>query len=704
MRTDPVRAANRWNWPALIVLLTLLVAWLLVEILRNGPQMALLVVGLLITLTALCLIARRGRIDLLVTAKWKAWLFPVTCSVIAVAMSVGGLNGSSSALVPWAVDGVVPSGGLIAGTAKVIRSDEWMVHTPWLLSQARQTHPFSAHNPSVGGKRAPLVCNLPVAHWSICFRPELWIFLTGLKPESAFAFFWNFKWWSLLCGSYALLLLITRGESLLSAAGALILLWTSTIQWWFSSPTLMPDMVGLWCFALAAGFVAVVHEKYWARALLSAAYAFCALGFLFCCYPPFQIPLLTLFAPLLVALVYDRKTGRHWTGLAVATGLVIIGAGVFVWQLRDTLSTISGLVYPGRRFSTGGGVPWTSVVHGFLTLGASEAHFPKKFVNVVAASSFLNALPLLACVYLTRWRRSHSHDIVQLVLLAFAAFAAFFAGYGFPRFLATVSLWSYATTERLSVALALVSVLAICRFLSSHVEPASIRVGRWHAVIGVVIFGAVLVVANHELDNFLAPAVLAAIWLFYSVAGLFLVARFRLACVAMILFPLAFLNAGINPLSRGIPGYGMTSLSPVVAELHRAFPQTRWIVIGSYARAAIISSLIRVTGATVLSGVTAVPNQDMLDRLDPKHENKAVYSRYAAVCFFSGTGSVTAPEFELQQTTVYAVRLPLTDEWLGLAGIDGVVVPDAPDLTIPHHYREVASVSGFRFWIRSPAD
>jgi hypothetical protein len=670
----------------------------------NVAEKAPLLLALFATLTALCIVEGRGGIGPVIAGGRNVWLFPAVCSVVALAMSSAGFNGSSSAELFSAVDNVPSSRGLILGEAKFIRSDEWAVYTPWLLSQAKQIHPFSSHNPSVGGKHSPLVCsNLPVAHWTMCFRPELWPFFTGLTVESAFAFFWNFKWWSLLCGSYVLLLVVTRGESFLSAAGALMLLWTSTVQWWFSSLMLMPDMVGLWCFALAAGFGAVVHQKRWWRVLLSAAYAFCALGFLLCCYPPFQIPLLTLFAPLLFALVHDRKTLRHWTAFAAATGLVAVGASVFAWQLRDTLSAMSALIYPGQRFSTGGGVPWTTIVHGFLTLGIAQLHYPKNFDNVVAASSFLNALPLLACVHLARWRRSQRHDAVQSVLLAFAALTVLFAVCGIPRWLAKVSLWSYVTTERLSVPLAVVSVLAICRFLAPRVTSGNMRIGRWYVLVGAFGFGVVLIAANRELHNFVPPAALAAVWLFYSVAGVLLVAKFRLACVAMILFPVVFLNGAINPLGRGIPAYQATSVSPVMAELRKTFPRAHWIVMGMSVRAGSVSALFKAAGATVLSGVTMVPNQEMLDGLDPKHENAFVYSRAAHVCFLPGAESAAAPVFELNQTTVYTVRLPLTDRWLRLAGIDGMVILDAPDMAVPQHYLEVASVSGCRFWIRESA-
>lgn len=702
MRIDAVRPAIRGPRFALIVLLAALGTWLLGQILFQSSThfQWLRPLGLLVTLAALWIVIWRGGANSVLAWEPNAWIFPAACSVIALAMSLGGLNGSSSAELFAAVDGAPPDRGLILGEAKFIRSDEWMVHTPWLLSQVKQNHPFSARNPSVGGKHAPLVCNLPVAHWSLFFRPELWPFFTGLKPESAFAFFWNFKWWSLLCGSYALLLVATRGASLLSAAGAGMLLWTSTIQWWFSSPTLMPDMVGLWCFALAAGFGAVMSERRWLRAVLAAAYAFCGLGFVFCCYPPFQIPLLTLSAPLLLALVYDHRTRRNWVAFAIATSLVMIGIGVFGWQLRDTLSTISTLVYPGERFSTGGGASWSSIVQGFVTLGIAQLHYPKTFDNVVAASSFLNALPVLACVHLARSRRASRQDIVQWVLISFAAFAVLFAVCGFPRWLAKASLWSYVTTERLSVPLALVSVLAMCRFLSPNLTPGETAVKRWWVLGGVLVFGAVLVAANRELHDFVAPATLAAIWLFYSVTGTLLVARFRFACVTMLLLPLVLLNGAVNPLGRGLPGYDGTSISRVLAELRTTFPQTRWIVVGPDPRGTTVSTMLKATGATVLSGFTAVPDREMLDALDPRHENASVYSRYAIVRFLPGSESAAAPEFKLEHTTVYTVQLPLTDRWLRPAGIDGVVVVDAPDLSAPPFYREVASASGCRFWIR----
>jgi hypothetical protein len=666
----------------------------------GAGRSAVLLIALVATVAALCLIVFQSG-ERPAEPMWSnAWLFPAVCTVIAITMSVARLNGSSSAMLARAVDGSSPSAGVLLGTAKSIRSDEWMVHTPWLLSQTQQPIPFPSHNLSVGDERAPLVCNLPVAHWSAFFRPELWPFFARLPFELAFAFFWNFKWWSLVCGSYTLLMLVARGRPAIAAAGALMLLWTSTIQWWFSSPTLMPDMIGLWCFAVAAAVGAIVHPHRFSRILLAAAFVFCALGFAFCCYPRFQVPLITLSVPLGWALLRDRNAARHWVAISAASLVILAGAALFFWQVRETVVRISGLVYPGQTFSTGGGAPWSSVAEGFLTLGMSEFHYPIKFDNVVAAASLVNPLPLLACLYVARFRRGARVDLVQFVLLAFGAFAFAFATIGIPAWLAKASLWSYVTTERTSVALAIVSTCALCRYLSSQNDLR--RINGFLAAAGVAIFALVLVAANRNLGNFVTPIGVAAIGVYYSATAVVLAAGTRFAAIALTLFPLSFFHVMINPLSRGVPAYQASSLSGVMHDLHVQFPGTKWIVFGSFPHGSIVSGLLKTTGANVGSGVIAVPDRKMLHRLDRAGESAAVYSRYAAVNFLPGRPGSAAPVFHLQEKSIYSIELPLTDGWLRAAGVDGVLVLNAPALPVPDQWREIASVSTCRFWVRSP--
>ena len=97
--------------------------------------------------------------------------------------SVVKLNGSSTALWQDLADQQPAKMGVIAGTPKNIRSDEWLVHTPWIWSQAEQQPSFPVMNRNIGNGVAPLLTNLPARHWSMLFRPQMWGFFFLIKNE-----------------------------------------------------------------------------------------------------------------------------------------------------------------------------------------------------------------------------------------------------------------------------------------------------------------------------------------------------------------------------------------------------------------------------------------------------------------------------------------------------------------------------------------
>ncbi|PYJ89012.1 MAG: hypothetical protein DME70_02935, partial [Verrucomicrobia bacterium] len=138
------------------------------------------------------------------------------------AFSFLGLNGSSTALWRYYADREMPDAGVLLGSPQEIRSDEWVLQTPWIFSQASRTPAFSPTNPNVGSDVTPLVTNLPVRHWSTLFRPQMWPFFL-LSPERAFAFYWNLKSFALLLGSFLFFGVLSGGKTLLDLAGALLL-------------------------------------------------------------------------------------------------------------------------------------------------------------------------------------------------------------------------------------------------------------------------------------------------------------------------------------------------------------------------------------------------------------------------------------------------------------------------------------------------
>src|SRR6266516_4708492 len=159
-----------------------------------------------------------------------------------------------------------------------------------MLSQAIHHPRFPVANPQWGPEKVPLTMNVPVAHWSMLFRPQYWGFIL-LDVERAFAFYWNMKIFLLVAGVFTLLMLLTHGSFLISAFGAAWVLWSGFTQWWYSTPAMLPEMIG--CLALgvvAAHYIARSRGKA-AAAIGAALLTVCAVNFALCLYPPFQVPL-----------------------------------------------------------------------------------------------------------------------------------------------------------------------------------------------------------------------------------------------------------------------------------------------------------------------------------------------------------------------------------------------------------------------------
>ena len=154
------------------------------------------------------------------------------CFILLISASILKINGSS--VDNWnTLLGKAKSTNVILGQARPVRSDEWMVATPLMLSQAKQVPRFPLHNESVGAANTPLLFNLPVSSLAAFFRPQYWGFFI-FDFETAFSLYWNLKTIGLFLSFFLLLLLLTANNFWLSIFGSLWLLYSAFMQWWLS--------------------------------------------------------------------------------------------------------------------------------------------------------------------------------------------------------------------------------------------------------------------------------------------------------------------------------------------------------------------------------------------------------------------------------------------------------------------------------------
>src|SRR5258708_335754 len=98
-----------------------------------------------------------------VATDWSFIFIAVCCSLFLICVFLR-LNGSSAAFWARALPAPDEPTGLIAGDARLTRSDEWLVWTPAALAQLHHIPPMPIENPALGAGASPLLMSLPVRH------------------------------------------------------------------------------------------------------------------------------------------------------------------------------------------------------------------------------------------------------------------------------------------------------------------------------------------------------------------------------------------------------------------------------------------------------------------------------------------------------------------------------------------------------------
>lgn len=634
--------------------------------------------------------------------RWPTWLHrlgatasddatirfdPPATLAVALAVLLGGigvaanLNFSSvgmwDAYLPPAAD--APASTLI-GTPRAIRSDEWLVQTPWMLSQA--SHGLPVANANVGGERSPLLTSVPVAHPAAVLQPEFWGFAL-FDAERAIAWFWMFKVVGLFLSAFLLLMLLTRSDTAVSLAGATWLGLSSYTQWWFSS-NLTEILIGF-CLAL----VGLAYTCLSRRSLgIAGGLVLLLLGaatFVLQLYPPYQVPLGYLALVLVAATVAEparRAAFRERARLRIACLLVAaaVMAGVLgaVWlDGGATIDAIGQTVYPGKRSFVGGDMTWWRLFDGlFEGWRIGEEVHPYPASNASESSNFVLLFPLaLAAMFAAR--RSLARDR-QPLLLALGAFCCLLAAWmtitlpsPLANGLAKATLLSYVAPLRALPALAVASILLCATWIAWQRRRGpgqAVHVPAWVGVVAVVVayhVGAVL--AGHDRAYFTGWRIMLGC----VVVGLAFLAigRGRAKPFVWMVLLVAAPAVTVNPLARGL---GPLLDKPVLQAARDAGGAggTRWIIAGG----GILPQAFKASGLDVLGGPTFLPDRKAMAAFDPSGASRAVWDRYAHVVIDSRPG-LPAATFELLHPDIYRITLDFCSTAVDQAGITHVAFP-----------------------------
>ena len=594
-----------------------------------------------------------------ITDRRRLLMFPLAVFVVLMTFTAFGISGSSTPLL--ATD--AGSGdSVVFGLPRSIRSDEWIVHTPMVISQVENDSPRYG-DVGVGSHDMSILSDLPVLDWTAVFHPNHWAYPI-LPIDNAYAF----DWWSvgaiLVLGTYCFLLVVT-GSLRWSILGALFLYGSPYLHWWYTASVF--TAIGWMAFAGAFLLVAVTSTGR-RRIVFSALGAFSLVCFALVIYPPWQIP-----AAIAVAGVTSGALWTRWrtnaaslrsivtAGAAMAV-LTLIPLGVFVLTHRPAMNAIAHTVYPGARVIPGGSLPWTHLFSSWFGLnyltngsGMRGALFP----NESEASSFLFlgvtllfALPLV-------WRFvAPLGDRLRGVMIATVAVMALFLTQlfvGLPKIVARVTYLSVVPEPRTLIGLGFSSMVLVV-VIGVSLERFEIpRRTKWFATAVLVVVSAVCVTGlaqDFRSVNAAAGSRLIAIAVIAAVASAALYFWRPLVSVGVLALFGLMVSVPVNPLVIGISQTRDSLVVSTVRTIASASNGDGAWVADTYP----LASLLTTAGVRNLSGVNLYPNVAAWEIIDPSHTYENAWNRYSQAVWSFDT-NLKAAVVALPQADMVEVKI-----------------------------------------------
>ena len=576
------------------------------------------------------LLARFGKrmTDFLYRYRYAICLF---IFVICVAFAVSG-----SSIGCWNHQDYLggTDSGIIAGVSREIRSDEWFVSTPMAFSQYyNPSGHFSYFSEIVRGTPTDVFLEYgqPVLSAAEIFRPFHWGYLF-LPQANGLAFYWCGRLIALFLVSFEMGMLISKKNKTLSLMFALTVLLAPVVQWWFA-------INGLVEMLIYAQLAVVMLHKYletdsvkW-RSLYAGVILLCAGGYILTMYPSWMVPIGYILLGLIIWVLMEHHRKIHfrkWDILILAVEcLCFLGLMYIIFRnSMDTIRAISDTVYPGKRFETGGGhgQNLTNYVSGIwyaMTGTGTE-------VNVCESAAFIDFFPLCYIIPLWVIFKDRIRDKLLVILLIISVFLEVYVAFGFPGFLAKVTLLSNSQSSRVIAVAGFCNLLLLIRALSlmrtrMHIAgAAAVAAG---CTVLCVWTNVAYFPAFYEKQAFIpfTAVIFGAAFLLILLASSQTVKRLLLGVVFIIMLMAGLL---VNPVRRGADNiYGSDSVQ-YMREIVSDDPEALWIVEGM---GVPINNLPIMAGAKTVNSTNIYPALDRWRILDPDGEYENVYNRYAHI-------------------------------------------------------------------------
>ena len=588
---------------------------------------------------------------------WIATIILILCTIFQI---------SGSSIGCWEkVLGYNTDKGILAGTSRSIRSDEWAVFTPMALGQTANGFKYMNNNLR-GGYPTDMfiIYGQPVKDISMIFRlTQIGYLLFG--AGAGLAFYWCFRFIALFMASFEFLMLITKKNKRLSLVGAIVILLSPTIQWWYSTNCLIEMIV-----SAEVGLVLFdkffKEENFKLRILYIAIIFVCIDTYALTFYPAWMVPVAYIFLPFLIWIIIENRKNIKFTKSDIISFVVIalIFAGLMGRILSkswDTIVTTLNTAYPGKRVLLEKGSPVAYVgfiVNSLLTIVTS-------FDNPCDMSVMMDFWPIaliLLAIYVLKEKKK---DILVTLSLIFVLILNAYYLFSAPEWLAKISLLSRSWYGRIYQVFGLLNIFILFRILSN----TEFKFKKlWAIIISVLVSGICVLGAKYyysaKISLVMAGALFAVFTLiFYSI--LRYTENRKMFTWVIVIFMLV-IGGLVNPVRSGINLVADDPLLNAIEKINNE-EEGLWSLI-EIGLPEI--NLPNVVGAKTLNSTSVYPNLELWKKIDRENKYEDIYNRYAHI-FITLVPNEEETKFELLAPDVIRIFIRYDD--LKVLGVNYLV-------------------------------
>ncbi len=587
----------------------------------------------------------------------------------------------------------------IIGIPRMIRSDEWAVNTPMMLSQyLNQSGAFPYFSETIRGALtdAFIIYGQPVHDPAVVFRPFHWGYLF-LSQAKGLAFFWTGRTIGLFLVSFEFGMLLTKKNKLLAVTYAVLVTWAPIVQWWFAINGLVEMLIfGQLALLMIAAYMKTAN--YLRRSFYALVLLICAGGYILTFYPSWQVPLVYVFLALLVGVIHENWKNFKWEKrdvLILMLMVIFLGLGMsyVVFKSFDTIAAVFGTVYPGKRFETGGSELHRFFLYpGTLFFGLPSETLP--YTNTCEWSVFFDFFPMGIILAFWVLFKEKKRDQYLISMLVAAFVLTLWCAFEWPAWLAKITLLSYTQAIRTFLAVGLLNILILIRALAlieTEINKLAVIIGAIGLATGITL------AAIYFYEGYLATKMIILI-LVCLIGSFYIIFRGTNLWAKKVLLGISlcvtfFSGMFVNPINSGVD---VIYKQKIISEIKQIASSDNglWIVDSGNISGMPIINMPIMAGAPTINSTNVYPDLARWKLLDPDQSSEEIYNRYAhiSINLIDETGKTS---FELTSPDSVTIKLNVTD--LELLDVRYILTTRALDELTTEQIRltELATADGY---------